>query len=60
MATRYVGQPVRRVEDLRLVTDQIGLILVPQKDIKPEDIPETVNSDPGAPIGHLFMSMGFT
>jgi hypothetical protein len=40
--------------------EQIGLILVPQKDLKQEDIPEAVNSDPGAPIGHLFMSMGFT
>jgi hypothetical protein len=40
--------------------EQIGLILVPQKDMKPEEIPDSVNSDPGAPLGHLFMSMGFT
>jgi hypothetical protein len=40
--------------------EQVGLILVPQKDMKQEEIPEAVNSDPGAPLGHLFMSMGFT
>jgi hypothetical protein len=40
--------------------EQIGLILVPQKDLKPEEIPDSVNSDPGAPMGHLFMSLGFT
>jgi hypothetical protein len=40
--------------------EQIGLILVPQKDLKPEDIPDAVNSDPGAPMAHLFMSLGFT
>jgi hypothetical protein len=40
--------------------EQVGLIIVPQKDLKAEDIPEAVNSDPGAPLGHLFMSMGFT
>jgi hypothetical protein len=39
--------------------EQTGLILVPQKDMKAEDIPDAVNSDPGAPMGHLFMSMGF-
>ncbi len=39
--------------------EQIGLILVPQKDLKPEEIPDAVNSDPGAPMGHLFMSEGF-
>lgn len=40
--------------------EQVGLILVPQKDLKAEDIPEAVNSDPGAPLAHLFMSKGFT
>jgi hypothetical protein len=40
--------------------EQIGLILVPQKDLKQEEIPEAVNSDPGAPMGCLFMSEGFT
>jgi len=39
--------------------EQVGLILVPQKDLKPEEIPDGVNSDPGAPLGHLFMSKGF-
>jgi hypothetical protein len=39
--------------------ENIGLIIVPQKDLKPEEIPESVNSDPGAPMGHLFMSYGF-
>ena len=34
--------------------DQVGLIIVPQKDMTPEN--EGVNSDPGAPVGHLFMS----
>jgi hypothetical protein len=38
--------------------EQTGLLLVPQKDIKPEN--EAVNSDPGAPLSHLFMSDGFT
>jgi hypothetical protein len=38
--------------------EQVGLILVPQKDIKPEN--EAVNTDPGAPLSHLFMSDGFT
>ncbi|HEX3725408.1 MAG TPA: hypothetical protein VHV08_04165 [Pirellulales bacterium] len=38
--------------------DQTGLIIVPQKDIKPEN--DAVNSDPGAPVGHLFMSQNFT
>jgi hypothetical protein len=40
--------------------DQIGLILVPQKDLKQDAIPEAVNTDPGAPMGCLFMSEGFT
>jgi len=40
--------------------EQVGLILVPQKDLGPEAIDDSVNSDPGGPIGHLFMSMGFT
>jgi len=40
--------------------EQVGLILVPQKELSPEAIPDSVNSDPGGPIGHLFMSMGFT
>ena len=38
--------------------EQTGLLLVPQKDITPEN--EAVNSDPGAPLGHLFMSTNFT
>jgi len=37
--------------------DQVGLIIVPQKDITLEN--EAVNSDPGAPLAHLFMSPGF-
>lgn len=37
--------------------DQVGLILIPQKDIQPEN--DAVNSDPGAPLGHLFMSTGY-
>jgi hypothetical protein len=40
--------------------EQIGLILVPQKDLKQDEIPEAVNSDPGAPMGALFMSEAFT
>jgi len=40
--------------------DQIGLILVPAKDLKPEEIPDAVNSDPGAGLAHLFMSEVFT
>ena len=40
--------------------EQVGLILVPQKDLKPEEIPEGVETDPGAPMGHLFMSTGFS
>jgi len=40
--------------------EQIGLILVPQKGLKPEEISDAVNSDPGGPMGHLFMSIGFT
>jgi hypothetical protein len=39
--------------------EQTGLILVPQKDIAPDAIADSVNSDPGGPIAHLFMSMGF-
>jgi hypothetical protein len=39
--------------------EQVGLIIVPQKGLKPEEISDAVNSDPGAPVGHLFMSMGF-
>jgi hypothetical protein len=38
--------------------EQIGVILVPQKGLA--GIPDAVNSDPGAPLGHLFMSLGFT
>jgi hypothetical protein len=34
--------------------DQTGLIIVPQKDMTPEN--EAVNSEKGAPVGHLFMS----
>jgi hypothetical protein len=37
--------------------EQTGLILVPQKDIQPEN--DAVNKDPGAPLAHLFMSPGF-
>jgi hypothetical protein len=37
--------------------EPVGLIIVPQKDITPEN--EAVNSDPGGPVGHLFMSKGF-
>jgi hypothetical protein len=40
--------------------ETVGLILVPQKDLKPEEIPEAVNSDPGAPMGVLFMSSVFS
>jgi hypothetical protein len=40
--------------------EQVGLILVPQKDLNAENIPDGVNSDPGAPMAHLFMSKGFT
>ena len=40
--------------------DMIGLILMPQKDLSPEEIPDGVNSDPGAPLAHLFMSEVFT
>jgi hypothetical protein len=39
--------------------EQVGVILVPQKDLSAENIPDGVNSDPGAPLGHLFMSKGF-
>lgn len=38
--------------------DRVGILLVPQKDIKPEN--EAVNADPGAPLAHMFMSEGFT
>jgi hypothetical protein len=38
--------------------DRTGILLVPQKDIKPET--DAVNSDPGAPLAHMFMSEGFT
>jgi hypothetical protein len=38
--------------------ERTGILLVPQKDIKPET--EAVNSDPGAPLAHMFMSEGFT
>lgn len=37
--------------------EPVGLIIVPQKDMTPEN--EAVNSDPGGPVGHLFMSKGF-
>ncbi len=39
------------------VGEPVGLIIVPQKDITPEN--DAVNKDPGAPLGHLFMSKGF-
>jgi hypothetical protein len=35
----------------------VGCIIVPQKDITPEN--EAATKDPGAPVGHLFMSPGF-
>jgi hypothetical protein len=38
--------------------DQVGLIVVPQKDMSPDN--DKVNSDPGAPVAHLFMSHVFT
>ena len=38
--------------------DQVGLIIVPQKDLSPDN--DKVNSDPGAPLAHLFMSHVFT
>ena len=38
--------------------EQHGLILVPNKEISPEN--EAANSDPGAPLAHLFMSKGYT
>ena len=37
--------------------EQVGLIIVPQKDIQPEN--DAVNKDPGAPLAHLFMSPGY-
>jgi len=53
--------PVKIEGDIEKATgvhkEQTGLILVPQKDIAPEN--DAVNSDPGAPLGHLFMSPGF-
>ncbi|REK16591.1 MAG: hypothetical protein DWQ37_07740 [Planctomycetota bacterium] len=55
--------PVKIEGDIEAATgvhrENIGLILVPQKDLKPEEIPEAVNADPGAPMAHLFMSYGF-
>ncbi len=39
------------------VGEPVGLIIVPQTDITPEN--EAVNSDPGGAAGHLFMSKGF-
>src|SRR3990172_429393 len=38
--------------------DQVGLIIVPHKDISPEN--EAANTEIGAPVGHLFMSHVFT
>jgi hypothetical protein len=38
--------------------EQIGLILVPQKGLA--GIPEEASADPGAALGHLFMSQGFS
>jgi hypothetical protein len=41
--------------------EQTGLLLVPQKDVSPEGAQgDAVNSDPGAPLSHMFMSDGFT
>ncbi len=40
--------------------ETIGLILVPHRDLKSDEIPEAVNSDPGAPLGVLFMSSVFS
>jgi hypothetical protein len=39
------------------VGEPVGMIIVPQSDITPEN--EAVNSDPGGAAGHLFMSKGF-
>lgn len=64
-AAEKIEKPALKVQgDVEKATgvhkEQVGLILVPQKDLKPENIPDEVNSDPGAPMGHLFMSKGFT
>lgn len=40
--------------------DRTGMLLVPDKNIKPDPDNEGVKSDPGAPLCHLFMSDGFT
>src|SRR5262249_34085346 len=37
--------------------EQVGLILVPHKQIGPDT--EGIDKDPGAPLGHLFMSEGY-
>ncbi|MGD9721721.1 MAG: hypothetical protein AB7O59_05460 [Pirellulales bacterium] len=37
--------------------EPVGLIIVPHKDISPEN--EAANSDPGGAVGHLFLSKGF-
>lgn len=39
------------------VGEPVGLIIVPQKEITPEN--EAANKDPGAPLAHFFMSPGF-
>jgi hypothetical protein len=68
---QFLNEEINKVEKMQVKVEgdiekatgvhreQVGLILVPQKDLKPEDIPEAVNSDPGAPMAHLFMSQGF-
>jgi hypothetical protein len=68
---QFLNEVVDKVENMQIKVEgdiekacgvhreQIGLILVPQKDLAPDAIPEAVNSDPGAGLGHLFMSMGF-
>lgn len=69
---QFLNDEIAKVENLQVKIEgdidkatgvhreQVGLILVPQKDLNAEEIPDAVNSDPGAAMGHLFMSMGFT
>ena len=63
VAEKEVAKPQVKVEaDVEKACgvhlDQVGLIVVPQKDITPDN--DKVNSDPGAPLAHLFMSHVFT
>ncbi len=62
-ATAKIEKPQVKIDaDIDKATgvhkEQTGILLVPQKDITPEN--EAVNSDPGAPLAHMFMSMNFT